>query len=113
MSQKKLLACPFCGSVHLTAERRQVLWRHDKGISTRIVIVCGDCGAQGPAFGPMSITGEKAATLYWNLRHANEIGQTELHGTQESANQLWEFDKSIRAWAAESAWKIAQKFGLL
>ena len=31
------------------------------------------------------------------------LGQTELRGAQESANQLWEFDKSIRAWAAESA----------
>lgn len=70
-----LLACPFCGQANIAPARRQVSWRHNEGTTIRTVQVCGDCGAQGPAFGPMSFTGEKTAAMYWNRRQANEKGQ--------------------------------------
>ena len=72
VGSKELLACPFCGHTNLTPERRQVSWRHNEGTTIRTVMVCGDCGAQGPAFGHLSITGEKTAANYWNRRHAND-----------------------------------------
>lgn len=68
MSDDKLQPCPWCKQQDVGFEIREVSWKHDAGTCRRTVAVCIRCGAQGPAFGPLSVTGERTAAIYWNTR---------------------------------------------
>lgn len=66
-----LKACPFCP--HPTERYyavRDVGWLHDRETTRRVVAVCSQCGAQGPAFGVMSFNNKETASQYWNRRAA-------------------------------------------
>lgn len=66
------LACPFCGRTTINVILCDASWRHNSTTVRRLVAHCEDCGAQGPAFGPMSMTNEWVAFMYWNHRQANK-----------------------------------------
>ena len=68
----ELLPCPFCGAYEVVCFPRDVGWLHKQTTVRRIVAVCQRCGAQGPAFGPMSMTGEAVAKRYWQRRPESE-----------------------------------------
>lgn len=61
--------CPFCP--YPTARYfavRTVGWQHDRETTQRVVAICSQCGAQGPAFGVMSFNNAETAAQYWNRR---------------------------------------------
>ena len=90
--------CPFCPSgTEIYFAVREVGWQKDREKECRIVAVCSNCGAQGPAFGVMSFNNETTAAQYWNTRAclpAGEVGALEsqplcpVHRKLEDAGKL-------------------------
>lgn len=102
----ELLPCLHCGSSEIVIRRVHAFWQGEQNDqSYRNVAVCCGCGAQGPAFGHMSITGEKTARQYWNHRAPSPVNAA-LRDALEDARASFD---SLAAEAEDNGWIEAAK----
>lgn len=94
----ELLPCLHCGSSEIVIRRVHAFWQGEQNDqSYRNVAVCCGCGAQGPAFGHMSITGEKTARQYWNHRAPSPVNAALRDALELSIGAM----KAQRRWMGE------------